>query len=155
VFKWANEAIFVMLSDGDTRGRDCLSAQVCGHCDADVSTHVGVFWPESTVAKNFNDWWDLRLPTADQFLEKLRRKTAVPVVTLRSARVPFTTYFKKESKRDDELGAAAKLIVSGDARPKGRRPFKEWQCWWIHTLPAELHDAARALWKAWSALPTP
>jgi hypothetical protein len=101
------------------------------------------FWPTS-AKHDLNDLVKSGELTRDAFLHHI-----TPLMPLRKGRGPtFLQWCKGNSKAADALGRAASYVLRDNARPKGRRPLRDWERHWRKCqVPEDLYADLCLAWR--------
>lgn len=103
---------------------------------------VIAFWPTRHKA-DLNDLIKEGSLTRDIFLHHIR-----PLMPLRKGRSPtFLQWCRENQGSPDYLGRASSYVLRDRARPKGRRPLRDWDRHWRKTkVPEELYHDLTLAW---------
>jgi hypothetical protein len=103
---------------------------------------VIAFWPTSSK-QDFNDLVKSGELDRDTFLHFI-----LPHMPLRKGRGPTFLAWCKEREHDPEFGDAARYVIRDTAKPKGRRPLRDWERHWTKSrVPTALYTDLCLAWQ--------
>jgi hypothetical protein len=108
---------------------------------------VVAFWP-TEEKQDFNDLVKSGAVTRDILLHHL-----LPLMPLRKGRGPtFLQWCRERAGTLDAIGRAATYVVRDTARPKGRRPLRDWDRHWRKSrVPEDLYHDLSLAWASYIA----
>lgn len=143
------EAILVGISDRDAAGAGWAAQGGFYDKAAEKVKRVLGYWPApESGGKDFNDLLKAGTLDRDLILHMLRTKLGKKKTLKRET---FLSWCRKMVHRDDNVGRAARAVIVDKLKPKGRRPFKEWQRHWDRLqLSVEEVQMMTIAWNEWA-----